>query len=169
MRKNQAHSFKKTPMKKTFIKLVLTFIILIASASFLYSQPGNKPKQTKAQRDKVYEAKKVYFKQELQLTEIEAQKFWPIYDELHLKIRANRKEERTIVLELKQNINQLSEDDVVSKSQQLFDLQMAMIQLKKSYLSQFEQILGKKRAVNVYILEDKFKKELMQRLKSNSH
>lgn len=152
-------------MKTKFILNTIALIVLLLAGTTAFSQKNNKQPHNKEQRNKVAEAKKIYFQQELKLTDSESAKFWPIYDELHQKMRVNRKSERALGNELKNNIEQLSEAEAFSKSQQLFELQMAMIQLKKNYLLQFEQILGKKRAISVFVLEVSFRKELMQRLK----
>jgi hypothetical protein len=80
-------------------------------------------------------------------------------------MRMNRKSERTIGKEIKDNHQQLSESEVVSKSQQIFYCQLEIKQLKKNYITQFVQIIGKRRAIHVFILEASFKRELIQQLK----
>lgn len=121
----------------------------------------------KEKREKVEALKKEFLTKELSLTEAEAQKFWPIYDELDKKLNELRKKDRAISKELKENFETLSDADLKSKTDALFASEAAAVQLKKDYLQKYATVLGQKRATKVLHLEREFKKELMKRMKEN--
>lgn len=123
--------------------------------------------ENKENREKVEALKKEYLTKELSLTEAEAQKFWPIYDELDKKLNELRKKDRAISKELKENFETLSDADLKSKTDALFASEAAAVQLKKDYLQKYATVLGQKRATKVLHLEREFKKELMKRMKEN--
>lgn len=123
--------------------------------------------ENKENREKVEALKKEFLTKELSLTEAEAQKFWPIYDELDKKLNELRKKDRAISKELKENFETLSDADLKSKTDALFASEAAAVQLKKDYLQKYATVLGQKRATKVLHLEREFKKELMKRMKEN--
>lgn len=123
--------------------------------------------ENKEKREKVEALKKEFLTKELSLTEAEAQKFWPIYDELDKKLNELRKKDRVISKELKENFETLSDADLKSKTDALFASEAAAVQLKKDYLQKYATVLGQKRATKVLHLEREFKKELMKRMKEN--
>lgn len=121
----------------------------------------------KEKREKIEALKKEYMTKELALTELEGQKFWPLYEESETKTHEQHKKERAIANDLKTNFETLSDADVKSKTDEIFAIQTATIQLKKDYLQKYAAIIGQKRATKVLHLEHQFKKELMQRMKSD--
>lgn len=121
--------------------------------------------EQKQQREKVEALKKEYLTKELSLTEVEADKFWPLYNELDKKLKELHKKEREIGRELKDNFENLTDADLKAKTDAIFSSETTAIQLKKEYLQKYATVLGQKRATKVLHLEREFKKELMKRMK----
>ena len=97
-------------------------------------QPDQKDNKIKA----LYVA---YITQELQLTEIEAQKFWPVHAQFDNEIKATNKQ--TDVLERQQS----------------------ELNIKKKYQEKFVAIIGASRTNTFYIKDGEFRKRMLERLR----
>lgn len=136
-------------MKKTMMMLVM-FVGMNITA---YGQ------------EKVEQLKIAYFTKELNLTTSEAEKFWPIYNEMEGKIKEIRKSRRKIAKNLHQNGDSLAVDVVKKNTIAIFDSEIAEVNVKKEYYNKIGDAIGYKKASKVYKLEMEFRKKLLQRLK----
>jgi hypothetical protein len=84
-----------------------------------------------------------YISKELQLTEAEAQKFWPVHSEFDAEMRAIHG--RTSMSEL--------------------DKEQELLNTKKKYSERFSKILGNPRTDKFYRIDAEFKKKLVERLR----
>ena len=103
----------------------------------LAQQPGQ-PDQKDNKIKALYVA---YITQELQLTEIEAQKFWPVHAQFDNEIKATNKQ--TDVLERQQS----------------------ELNIKKKYQEKFVAIIGASRTNTFYIKDGEFRKRMLERLR----
>ncbi len=88
-----------------------------------------------------------YISQKLGLTVAESQKFWPVYNEMAGEMRSLRAQRKS--------------DDTPSAMEQL-EFEQKKIDIKKKYISSFQQIIGKERLDRLYGLEEEFRKKLME-------
>lgn len=154
-------------MKKQLI--IITGMILFILPITVSAQKSNeKRNEMKVQKGKVEELKKEYITKELSMTDAEALKFWPIYEELEAKLHEQHLKDRKIGKEIKENFDKLSDSELKEKTDALFAGEAASIQMKKDYLQKYAAILGQKRATKVLHLEREFKKELMKRMRENN-
>ncbi len=128
---------------------------------------GGKREEMRVQKGKIEALKKEYITKELSMTDAEAQKFWPIYEELESKLHAQHQKDRKIGKEIKDNFDNLTDAELKQKTDALFEGEAASVQLKKEYLQKYATVLGQKRATKVLHLEREFKKELMKRMREN--
>lgn len=154
-------------MKKSMGLIAAIAFILTPMLSSAQKGHGERGEMSQEKREKIEALKKEFITKELVLTESEGQKFWPIYDELDAKLHEQHKKERAIAKDLKSNFETLSDSDVKAKTDELFALETASIQLKKEYLQKYATVIGQKRATKVLHLEREFRKELMQRMKED--
>lgn len=153
-------------MKKNLI--VAIGLILMILPNMAHGQKDSaKREEMKAQKGKIEALKKEYITKELSMTDAEAQKFWPLYDELHAKLHEQHQKDRKIGKEIKDNFDKLSDAELKQKTDALFAGEAASVQLKKDYLQKYAAVLGQKRATKVLHLEREFKKELMKRMREN--
>lgn len=140
--------------------LLVTFILI---SGFANAQPPGK--DHKNRKEKIEQLKIAFITKELELTTDEAEKFWPIYNEMSDKIHEQKKEERELQKELKENFDTLSEEDVKSKSQTILDHEIKQAELKKEYHEKIAGVIGYKKATKLLSLEQQFKRELLQHVK----
>jgi Skp family chaperone for outer membrane proteins len=120
-------------------KYLLFLIAVFGSFSFVMAQ------NTQAQKiEKIKALKIAFITQKLQLTSQEAQKFWPVYNQYENEIRQVRTDNKG--------------GDVLENEQKLLDI-------RKKYKPDFEQILGPQRLNDLYNAERDFRNLLIRQLK----
>lgn len=142
-----------------------TFTLLLTVLSFIsFAQPN---KETREEREERIKAHKIAFiSTELDLNSKEAEKFWPVYNELEAEMKSIHDERRKTFKKLKK-FDDLTEDEAYDLTANIFDLEAKETQLRSEYLSKFAAVVGKKKAAKVYLAEEKFKRELLKKLKKN--
>jgi Spy/CpxP family protein refolding chaperone len=145
-------------MSKKYILLVLMTLV----SSLIYSQPpGDGPKN---KRDQIHAQKIAFISTQLKLTPEEAQKFWPVYNQYEAEIEKIRKERRGYVNELKKSA-ELTGEKAYELTEKIFATETKESQMRLTYLKEFAAVVGKKKAAEVFIAEEKFKRELLEKLK----
>jgi hypothetical protein len=114
---------------------LLSLFMMMGLAS--QAQPPNNNREEKIEA--LYIA---YMTRELNLTEDDAQKFWPVHAQYDNEIKNLR-----------------------SESSEL-ERQQAVLNIKKKYQDRFTKILGAERTNNFFIKDGEFRKKLIERLKN---
>ena len=156
-------------MKKSIIikQLGFTLIALLMSMQ-LFAQPGNRRGENSRQdrQEKIEQLKITFITRELNLTSAEAQQFWPVYNEMSDKLRVEKKNQRTIEKKLKSNSESYSESDFKSELDKLYASETRETSLKKEYNHKIAAIIGYKKSAKLLSLEQRFKRELLNKVKS---
>ena len=146
-------------MKQPFIILLM----LIGLAG--YAQPGN----NKQDREKQIQAQKIAFiSNVLNLSPKEAEIFWPVYNEYDAKIEETRKAGRKLHKELRY-MDEMTDDEAYSKTEEMFALDKKENAIRIEYLGKFAKVLNKKKAAKVFLAEERFKRELLKKIKKGNH
>lgn len=149
----------------------LLVILLMAFSFDAYSQPprGRKPGQRQQKKERVKQLKIAYFTEELDLTEGEAEKFWPIYNEMEEKMKAEKKKKNTATNDIKNGFDTLSDAEIESKMKEALDARIEEAEVQKEYLVKIGDVIGFKKAAKVVSLEAQFKRELVKRLSNDTN
>ena len=111
-------------------KILLILFLCISTAYICDAQKGKKDKN-----DDINSVKIAYITGQLNLTDAEAQKFWPIYNRYFSEVKSAQ---------------QSSPNDVVA-------FQEKLVNIRKKYKPEFKEVLGSDDRVNkVFIAERKF-------------
>ncbi len=113
---------------------ILYFLLLTGFAT--QAQPGGN------REDKIEALYVAYMTRELNLTEGDAQKFWPVHQQYDNEVKALR-----------------TETDEIARQQ-------AVLNIKKKYQDRFIKILGAERTNQFFIRDGEFRKKLVDRLKN---
>ena len=140
-------------------RIFYTVCLLVLSSTALAQPGGERPK-----KQKIEELKIAFITNELDLTSEEAQKFWPIYNELDDKLHAENRKQRDIHHDLESNAASYSEADFKSKSETMLASSIREAELIKEYHSKIAGAIGYKKATKLLSLEREFKRELLNRL-----
>ena len=112
-------------------------------------------------RDKLEALRVDFISKRLELTNDEAEKFWPLYNEYNDKVRALKKN-------LRQSYHQYNgqSDDQAEKLYQL-DLQsrQAEADLHRTYGEKIKAVIGVRKTVRLKIAEEDFRKEMINTIR----
>lgn len=151
-----------------FIKQFGIAILAVFLSTQIFAQ--NEEKKGEATRqsrhDKIEQLKIGFITKELDLSTKEAQEFWPVYNEMSDKLKAEKKKQRKVVKDLKTNGETYSESDFKNKLGALYASQSREIELKKEYNDKIAAIIGYKKSAKLLSLEQRFKRELLNKVKS---
>ncbi len=131
----------KSNNNKQMKQFILSLLITIYFGTAVIAQ-DQRPQLYPGQKEQKIEALYVAFMtRELNLTEDEAQKFWPVHAQFDKEVRDVRME--TSELERQQQV----------------------LNIKKKYQDRFVKILGANRTNEFFIKDGEFRKKLLERLK----
>lgn len=149
-------------------------LFLIASLSLAtFAMAQNQPEQRREMRQermaRMQELKKSMIAERLKLTEQEALKFWPLYDEYSEKMnqqRAERMKNGPAARGFRRDLSDKSEKEIEEIIQAEFQAEEAVIKLKKEYHEKFKKQIGIKRTAELYAAEMDFRRQMMQEVPS---
>lgn len=135
-------------------KLFATLAIVFIATGATFAQ--QKERLSPEQKEKIEQLKKDFITKELELTEDQEKKFWPIYDNMNADLRKVKKSEKDAMKDLKTNFESLSDKEVESKMATIFAAQEKEIAVKKEYNQKFSTVIGAKKAAKLLSLEQRF-------------
>ncbi|APY11744.1 hypothetical protein BWZ22_11065 [Seonamhaeicola sp. S2-3] len=123
-------------------------------------------------RNKIHALKVSFITEQLDLTEQEAQKFWPVYND-HNKKMSNLKyqEMRALRKELKSNIETLTEEKALEFLKKINSIELKEHKYKQEYAAKLKTILSAKKIIKLRVAEEDFKRKMLERWKyhKNNH
>lgn len=144
-------------MKTTgFVSIILLF------AGMASAQKGQRMMDKK---DKAEAMKIGFITNKLNLSEDEAKRFWPVYNQYQDELSSLRQKRRGDRREAKQDFDQLSDKEVEKVVDDEIVFRQSELDIIKKYHAQFKQVLPIKKVARLYQAEEDFKKELLRQLK----
>ena len=140
---------------------LLTLLTIIGFTAISIAQPGPKHEEKK---EKVEAMKIGFITQQMNLTPEEAQKFWPVYNQMKNEIESVRKERQLSRENVKDNFETMTDpefekliNDELASRQKEFDIQ-------KKYVAQFKVVVSIKKVAQFYRAEEQFKRKLLEKI-----
>ncbi len=121
-------------------------------------------KKKHVKKEEIQAQKVAFISNELSLTKEEAEKFWPVYNEYEAKMEAIHKQHRKYVKMLR-DFDELTEEEAYAATENLIETDEKRTKVKKEYLVKFSEILGKKKGAKVFYVEERFKRELLKKIR----
>jgi Spy/CpxP family protein refolding chaperone len=118
-------------------------------------------------KDKMETMHIAYLSQKLELTSAEAEKFWPIYNQYKAAKDELRKQRMDNVQAVKKagGVDNMSEADAQKLIADETDLESRELELRKEYVTKFQQVLSVRKVAKFFIAEDEFKRYLLNELR----
>jgi hypothetical protein len=132
--------------------LIFTFLIL----STTWAQDSERREDI---REKMKAQRAAFITQKLELTESEAQKFWPVFNEFDAERKALLKEEPAKIS------HSMSDAEAQKAIDQFFDTKSKELELHKKYVSRFKAILPAPKVAMLLTIQKEFSKEVMENMK----
>lgn len=148
-------------MKNSHLRYALASIVIFALSFSSNAQTTEKPQPRK---EKIEQLKIAFITKELDLTTEEAEKFWPVYNEMTAALKKEKKSRREKNAALKANFETLTEAEIEKKATEILDSEITEAELKKEHTAKIAKVIGYKKAVKLLSIEQRFKKELLKKL-----
>lgn len=139
-------------MKRLLISIVGVTILTASAATAFAQQETDKgilvEKDILLLRQDLRGEKKKIIAMNVPLTDAEAKKFWPVYDEYANEMKKTNDEFYTIIKEYATNIKVLNDDQSVALVTRWSDAQLKLMETRKKYIPIFEKVIpGRKAAL----------------------
>ncbi len=145
-------------MKKIKI-LIIVFVLLFQFVDVLGQNFNNKREEIKAQ-------KVAFITSKLQLTTMEAEQFWPVYNEFDKKREALNKEKNKEVRNYIISKDNVSDSESEKVADDIVQYRIKLADLIKNYHLKFKKILPAKKIVGLYVAEEQFKQYLIRQIRN---
>ena len=143
-------------------------IILSISISLLsiggWAQPQDNGHHGKS--DKIKAMKVAYITSKLDLTTSEAEKFWPIYNEMMTKMHRLQLSRRKMMKE--SHNKEYSDAEINDMIKRNFEIEQEILDLKMEYDIKFKKVLPIQKVGKLYLAEHEFRKELVRKMRHSS-
>ena len=153
-------------MKKNLHRSLL-IALAIASAGITYAQKemDDEPPIREERMKEIKAQKSAYLTQKMELTPEEAQRFWPVYDQMEKEQHANRKE----LMELRRSLKRSGSEITEEQANDLLDRELEMrekdVQVARKYDPQLRKAIGAQKLVKLQKAEREFHREVVKRMR----
>ena len=118
--------------------------------------------QSPDKRERIKALKVAFITEKLQLTESEAQKFWPVYNSFEESMHKFRKE---FYKKRHTYVANLSEQEAKSILNDMIKTENEKNQLKEKFMNDLLKIIPAKKIIQLKITEDEFNKQMLEQYK----
>ncbi len=147
------------------MKIIYAFIFALTFTASLSAQIGNDEENYTKRQEKMQsrvESQKVAFiTQKLDLSPTEAQNFWPLYNEFQSNMKDLRQKNR-----LDLQYDDINENEAKGFLDNLLKREQEELDLKKGYFEKLKTVLSAKKVAQLYILEKKFREEILANIRT---
>lgn len=145
----------------------ILFLVAVAtwSAPAVHAQEEDLPPLSAERMKEVKAQKSAYITSKLSLTPDEAQKFWPIYNEMDEKQDAIRKELRELHRSQKKDGVEMTEAEATQLIDKALASRQKELDLEKSYAERFKKSIGAVKTVQLKKAERDFHREVLKKFR----
>lgn len=149
-------------MKTCFLYLII--FIFISPVSSVFAQPGGR--LSGEQREKVEAMKIAFITKRLDLSTDEAQKFWPVYNQMTKELQVIRKDRRGEKKDAREEFATMTDKEVEKVVDNEIISRQAELDILKKYNSLLKQVLPIKKLALLYKTEEDFKRHLLNEIRN---
>lgn len=149
-------------MKNRFLTVLLSVsVILLASSIKVSAQFGNKSDW----KERMQSEKIAFLTMEIGLTPDEAQKFWPIYNQVSEELDKAMHETFASYMELEKALNENKADKEISKClERYLDALESQDEIRNDSVEKYKKILPDKKVAKIFVAEEKFRRQHIRNL-----
>lgn len=139
------------------MRTFVLFSLLILFSIKAFAQLDKEAKLKQLQKQKIN-----YFTERLNLSEKEARKFWPVYNDYQNRKNLVAQERKSTTAYFIQNSENMNEDEISELLKKYINYQKRETRLLEVYTNKFREFLPEKKVLQVFILEVKFRQWLLK-------
>ncbi|MCX7743862.1 MAG: hypothetical protein N2167_04770 [Flavobacteriales bacterium] len=146
------------------MKTKMSLVILIFTTAFaaLAQLPG------KGKKEEIKAERRAFIDRFVGLSGTEAEKFWKLEEELHVKLHEIRKTMRQEFKAIKdKGIENATDTELKRAMDNRLKYEQKMLDLRQEYHTRFIDLIGVKKTAKFYEGEREFKKQLLKKLKDS--
>lgn len=114
--------------------------------------------------EKVESMKIAFISSKLDLSTEEAQKFWPIYNEMNAEMKALSPSTKLD----REDFQNLSENEAEKVLETMIDNETKKLEIKKSYAIRMSNVIGAKKVLRLFKSDRQFKQRVLNNMKERS-
>jgi hypothetical protein len=134
-------------------RLLLTLVVVLASATARAGEADEA--NLDILRSTIRANKKALVASSLTLSDEEAAKFWPLYDEYQKKITGVNDRLVALIKDYTTNYSTLGDDHALKLSEQYLEVESDRLKLRREYLPQFAKLLPGRKVARFFQIENK--------------
>lgn len=134
---------------------IVVFLLLFCAKIPVFAQENSPRQQVQNIRIQVYT--KI-----LRLTDDEANRFWPVFDEMQAKLNEIKKKAKIERLNISDNYDKLTDIQMEHSLDNLLEYQQQSLDIQKKYYQKFKKLIPIKKVALLPNAEREFKKELLK-------
>ncbi|MFC7669829.1 hypothetical protein ACFQT0_22515 [Hymenobacter humi] len=139
-------------------RLLSLAALLLALAPTAHAQGGGRKGPRLARLEN---AKIAFITNHVALTQDQAQKFWPLYNEFSDRRRILNRDGRLLRRDITEN---MSDQQIRENFNQSFTLRQQELNLEKEYFEKFQKVLSLKQVAQLFVAERDFTREVIKRV-----
>ncbi|MFN8239833.1 MAG: hypothetical protein U0X39_03670 [Bacteroidales bacterium] len=117
--------------------------------------------------EKLNAYKIAFFTNKLALSQQEAEKFWPVYNDYQARKLNIQAEKALISRNVNLNEATMTEKELVDAADKLIDLEMKEASLALEFHKKFKEILPARKVIKLYQAENQYRQQLLNELRNN--
>ncbi len=145
--------------KNELYSFLCIFVFLFFNYCFAFAQ------EFSDKQEAIAAMKASFITKKLNLSQKEAQAFWPVYNQYEEELETVRKNHRKTVSEAKDDFSQLSDSDIEKLVDEQMNFRQKEIDVLKKYNPLFKKVLPMKKVALLYKAEEEFKRHLIQQIR----
>jgi len=145
-------------------KIIFVLILVIMSIGFANIGKAQ-DNDDNINVSKIQTQRIAFFTEQLNLTPVEAEKFWPVYNEYDAKRAKFNAEETRLIKIFKENKASMSDKDIDNNIKKIFETRKAISLLNEEYYQKFRQVLPARKVMKLIITETQFRIWLLNKLR----
>ncbi len=146
------------------MKSITSLLLVLFISLSLFAQT----EEEKSKQEKIEAFKRTFITMQLDLTVEEAEKFWPLYNEVNNQIRSIREDHRAKYGE-NFDPDALSDEELQQSIDDYFEMEQARLDLWKEYTQKFTEVLPLNKVVKLSMVEAEFKRQIMNKFEQGGH
>ena len=148
-------------------KVTLVLMGLVMGWAFLASAQDKPADNMQIVREKIRADKKLFVAKNMQLTEAEAQAFWPVYERYQDELFLLRARTLKLINDYAEAYEKMTSDTAKRLLDEYMTIETLGLKLRQAYLPKFREVLPEVKVVRYYQIENKIHAVLMYELGAN--
>ena len=148
-------------------KVTVVLMVLVMGWAFLASAQDKPADNMQIVREKIRADKKLFVAKNMQLTEAEAQAFWPVYERYQDELFLLRARTLKLINDYADAYEKMTNDTAKKLLDEYMTIETLGLKLRQAYLPKFREVLPEVKVVRYYQIENKIHAVLMYELGAN--